>query len=60
MSFQKFFMMEYFFQKGQPIKFRISGTINSTVDTSLSEIMGSRGQTLNKKLQLLLIPFMSS
>jgi len=50
MSFQKFFMMEYFFQKGQPIKFRISGTINSTVDTSLSEIMGSRGQTLNKKL----------
>ena len=50
MSFQKFFIMEYFFEKDQPIKFRITGTINSTVDTSLPAVMGSRGQTLNKKL----------
>jgi hypothetical protein len=50
MSFQKFFVMEYFFEKDQPIKFRITGTINATVDTSLPAVMGSRGQTLNKKL----------
>jgi len=50
MSFKKFFIMEYFFEKDQPIKFKISGSINATVDTSLPAVMGSRGQTLNKKI----------
>jgi hypothetical protein len=51
MSFQKFFIMEYFFEKDQPIEFRISGTVNGVVKTSLPNIMGSRGQTLNKQIE---------
>ena len=50
MSFQKFFIMEYFFEKVQPIEFRITGDINTIVRTSLSNIMGSRAQTFSKKL----------
>ena len=51
MSFQKFFIMEYFFEKDQPIEFRITGTINGVVRTSLPSIMGSRGQTLNRQIE---------
>ena len=50
-SFHKFFIMEYFFEKDQPIEFRITGTINGTVRTSLPNIMGSRGQTLNRQIE---------
>ena len=48
MSFQKFFIMEYFFEKDQPIEFRITGSVNGVVRTSLPSIMGARGQTLNR------------
>ena len=51
MSFQKFFIMEYFFEKDQPIEFRITGTVNGVVRTSLPSIMGSRAQTLNKQIE---------
>ena len=50
-NFQKFFVMEYYFEKDQPIEFRISGSINGSVKTSLPNIMGSRGQTLNKPIE---------
>ena len=51
MSFQKFFIMEYFFEKDQPIEFRITGTVNGTVRTSLPSIMGSRAQTLSRPIE---------
>ena len=51
MIFQKFFIMEYFFEKDQPIEFRITGSINGVVKTSLPNIMGSRGQTLSKQIE---------
>ena len=51
MSFQKFFIMEYFFEKDQPIEFRITGTINSVIRTSLPNIMGSRAQTFSRKIE---------
>jgi hypothetical protein len=51
MNFQKFFIMEYYFEKDQPIEFRITGSINGTIKTSLPNIMGSRGQTLNKPIE---------
>jgi hypothetical protein len=51
MSFQKFFIMEYFFEKDQPIEFRITGSVNGTVRTSLPSIMGSRAQTLNRPIE---------
>ena len=50
-EFQKFFVVEYFFEKEQPIEFRISGAINMNIKTTLPSIMGSRGQTWNKKLE---------
>lgn len=51
MDFQKFFIMEYYFEKDQPIEFRITGSVNGVVKTSLPNIMGSRGQTLNKQIE---------
>ena len=51
MSFQKFFIMEYFFEKDQPIEFRITGSVNGVVRTSLPSIMGARGQTLNRQIE---------
>ena len=51
MSFQKYFIMSYFFEKEQPIEFRITGTINGVVKSSLASIMGSRGQTLRKEIE---------
>ena len=50
-NFQKFFIMEYFFEKDQPIEFRITGSVNGVVKTSLPNIMGSRGQTFNKQIE---------
>jgi hypothetical protein len=50
-TFQKFFIMEYFFEKDQPIEFRVTGTINGVVRTSLPSIMGSRAQTMNKQIE---------
>ena len=43
--------MSYFFEKEQPIEFRITGTINGVVKSSLASIMGSRGQTLRKEIE---------
>ena len=43
--------MEYFFENDQPIEFRITGSINGVVKTSLPSIMGSRGQTLNRQIE---------
>ena len=51
MNFQKFFIMEYFFEKDQPIEFRITGTINGIVKTSLPSIMGARGQIFKKEIE---------
>lgn len=51
MSFHKFFVMEYLFEKDQPIEFRITGTINGRVSTSLACLMGSRGQTLVRPIE---------
>ena len=51
MSFQKYFIMDYFFEKDQPIEFRITGTINGVVKSSLASIMGSRGQTLKREIE---------
>ena len=49
--FQKFFFIDYYFEKDIPIEFRISGDINATVYTSLPSIMGSRAQTLKKEIE---------
>ena len=51
MNFQKFFIMDYFFEKDQPIEFRITGTINGIVKTSLPSIMGARRQTFKKEIE---------
>ena len=51
MSFQKFFIMEYFYEKDQPIEFRVTGSISGVVRTSLPSIMGSRGQTLSRQIE---------
>ena len=50
MTFQKFFVMEYFFEKPQPIEFIIFGDINKKIKTSLPTIMGSRAQTFQKEI----------
>ena len=53
-NFQQFFAIPYFFEKQQLLDFRVysNATINNfeTIQTSLGSIMGSRGQTLKKKL----------
>ena len=51
MSFQKFFVMEYYFEKEQPIEFIISGSIEAKVQTCLPNIMGSRGQIFKKAVE---------
>ena len=50
-NFEKFFILEYFFEKDQPIEFRITGSINGSVKTSLPSIMSSRGLTLNMPIE---------
>ena len=50
-NFEKFFAIPYFFEKQQLLDFRIySGSHFETIQTSLGSIMGSRKQTLVKKL----------
>ena len=50
-NFEKFFAMPYFFERQQLLDFRIyNGSHYETIQTSLGSIMGSRKQTLIKKL----------
>ena len=50
-NFEKFFALPYFFEKQQLLDFRIyNGEKFETLQTSLGSIMGSRKQTLKKKL----------
>ena len=50
-SFEQFFAMPYFFERQQLLDFRIyNGNHFETIQTSLGSIMGSRKQTLIKKL----------
>ena len=53
-NFQQFFAIPYFFEKQQLLDFRVfTNALNNnfeTIQTSLGSIMGSRGQTLKKKL----------
>ena len=50
-SFEQFFAMPYFFERQQLLDFKIyNGTHFETIQTSLGSIMGSRKQTLVKKL----------
>ncbi|MBO6244043.1 MAG: hypothetical protein J6O41_05725, partial [Clostridia bacterium] len=50
-SFNKFFIVNYFFEKEQPIDFVISGSLNGKVSTTLSSILGARGQTQNRPIE---------
>ena len=50
-TFNKFFILNYFFEKEQPIDFIISGSINGKVSVTLASIMGSRGQKLIKPIE---------
>ena len=50
-NFEKFFAMPYFFERQQLLDFKIhNGSHFETIQTSLGSIMGSRKQTLVKKL----------
>ena len=51
MSFQKFFMMKYQFEKNQQIIFEISGTIEAKIQTFLQNIMGGKDQTFKKTIE---------
>jgi hypothetical protein len=44
-------ILNYFFEKEQPIDFIISGSINGKVSTTLPSIMGSRGQKLVRPIE---------
>ena len=50
-NFQKYFVMEYFFEKVQQIEFVITGTINGIIKTSLPNILGAKNHTLNKRIE---------
>ena len=47
-KFSKFVSMEYYFEREQPLGFQIND--NETIQTTLGNIMGSRGLKLIKKL----------
>ena len=50
-SFEQFFVMPYFFEKQQLLNFKVyNGNDFEQIQTSLGCIMGSRNQTLIKKL----------
>ena len=49
-SFNQFFILDYYFEKEQPMALKINGGINEIIQTSLGSIMGSRGQKFIKKL----------
>ena len=50
-SFEKFFILNYYFEKDQPIDFIISGAINGKVSTTLPSIIGSRGMTQVREIE---------
>ena len=50
-SFNKFFVVNYYFEREQPIDFIVSGSINGKVSTTLPSVMGSRGQTLIRPIE---------
>ena len=50
-KFNKFYIINYFFEKEQQIDFFITGSINGKVSTTLPSIMGSRGQKLIKPIE---------
>ena len=50
-SFNKFFILNYYFEKEQPIDFILSGNINGKISTTLPSIMGARGQKLVKSIE---------
>ena len=50
-TFNKFFIMDYYFEKEQYIDFIISGAINGKVSTTLPSIMGARGQRIVKNIE---------
>ena len=53
-TFEKFFVIPYYFEKQQLLDFNVFTNATNdnfeTIQTSLGSIMGSRGQTLKKKL----------
>ncbi len=50
-SFEQFFVMTYYFEKQQLLDFKVyNGTNFEIIQTSLGSIMGSKNQTLIKKL----------
>ena len=50
--FEQFFAIPYFFERQQLLDFKVyNGNNFETIETSLGSIMGSRKQTLKKKLQ---------
>ncbi len=50
-TFSKFFILNYYFEREQPIDFIITGSINGKVSTTLPSIMGSRGQKLIRPIE---------
>ena len=50
-SFEKFFILNYYFEKDQPIDFIISGAINGKVSTTLPSIIGSRGMIQVREIE---------
>ena len=49
-NFNKCFIVNYFFEIEQPIDFFIIGSFNGKVSTTISSILGARGQTQNKPI----------
>ena len=49
-TFNQFFILDYYFEREQPITLFVNGGINETITTSLGSIMGSRGQKFIKQL----------
>ena len=45
-SFNKFFILDYYFESEQPIDFIITGSFEGKISTTLPSIMGARGQKL--------------
>jgi len=50
-TFNKFFILNYYFEREQPIDFILNGSINGKVSTTLPSIMGSRGQKLIRPIE---------
>jgi hypothetical protein len=50
-TFEKFFILNYYFEKDQPLDFFISGSINGKVSTTLPSIIGSRGMLQEREIE---------